>query len=323
MPSMSNLSLLASLKAFDATVRAGTMVAAAKALDLQQPTLSAHIARLESEFGVELFYRRGRKLELTPFGVALHEYATRIFRAEEDTHEFLIAARNQFRGRLTICAVGPYNVTPIIKRFAQQRPLVTIVVSVGDSKEIVERITGYHGDIGVLVHAVDDPHLHCVPYREQPLVVFAPTTHPLAERTSVRMRDLHQQSFVMREKGSTTRRVFEQALQESKIAVRVSLEMGSREAVREAVAQGLGLGIVADSAYVPDPRIVRLPIEDRHLATHCHIICRTERRQVPLIADFLKTAQQMQSMQSEGVAASSRSYRSPNRALGRSNESLS
>ena len=76
-------------------------------------------------------------------------------------------------------------------------------------------------------------------------------------------------------------------------AIRFNLEMGSREAVREAVAQGLGLGIVADRAYVQDTRLVKLPLQCEALATHVHVICRSERRSVPLIREFLDTVERL------------------------------
>ncbi len=91
----------------------------------------------------------------------------------------------------------------------------------------------------------------------------------------------------MREVGSTTREVFEKGLAQAGVDVEIALEIGSREAVREAVAQGLGLGVVADTAYVADPRLVPLPIDGAGLHTHSHVICLAERRLVPLIASFL------------------------------------
>lgn len=290
---MSGLSVLAALKAFDATVRAGSMSAAARHLGLRQPTLSAHIARLERHYGVELFFRRGRRLELTPIGLELSECTRRAFRAEEDAIALLGAVKSQTAGRLRICAVGPYNVVPMIRTFRAQRPLVSIAVALGDSRWIVESILDFRGDLGVLVHAATDPDLHCVPFRRQPLVIFAAASHPLAQQARLRFEALQDQAFVMRETGSTTRRVFEQALRERGLSVNVSVEMGSREAVREAVAQGLGLGVVADGAYVPDPRLVKLPIIDFDVATHAHVICRAERRRVPLIAEFLRVVERL------------------------------
>lgn len=288
---------LSELKAFDATARCGSMSAAARALGLRQPTVSAHVARLEAHYGVELFHRRGQQLQLSEFGTALRDVTHRIFRAEDDALALLASARSCYHGRLTLCAVGPYNVTPMLKRFRERWPRVSLAVSVGDSRQIVEQVLDFRGDLGVLVHGVDDPRLHCVPYRRQRLMVFAPRTHALAQRGSVRLADLQHQEFVVREEGSTTRRVFEQGLHGAGVGIRVALEFGSREAVREAVAQGLGLGVVADSAYQPDPRLVPLPIEGPGLYTHSHVICLAERRQVPLLAGFLAIVDELRQLQ--------------------------
>lgn len=280
-------SALSELRAFDATARLGTMSAAARALDLRQPTVSAHIASLEDAYRVELFHRRGRRVELTSFGRSLAELTNRIFRAEQDAQALLAGARDRHQGRLTLCAVGPYNLTPLLRRFRARWPAVSVAVSVGDSREIVERVLDYRGDLGVLVHAVNDPRIHCVPLRRQRLMIIAHRAHPLARLQSIGLDDLRDQEFVLREDGSTTRKVFEEGLRQAGVQIRSSLEMGSREAVREAVAQGLGLGVVADTAHVADPRLVALPIHGPGLFTHSHVICLAERQRVPLIASFL------------------------------------
>jgi LysR family transcriptional regulator, low CO2-responsive transcriptional regulator len=288
---------LSELKAFDATAREGSMSAAARALALRQPTVSAHIAQLEQHYGVELFYRRGHRVELTDFGRSLRDITHRIFRAEADALTLLASARSRYHGRLTICAVGPYNVTPMLKAFRRRWPQVNLAVSVGDSREIVERVLDYRGDLGVLVHPVDDSRIHCVPFRRQQLVVFAHRDHPLALRGNLHLADLQDQEFVVREEGSTTRRVFEQHLASAGVQVRATLEIGSREAVREAVAQGLGLGVVADAAYVPDDRLVQLAVADMSACTHSHVICLDERRAVPLIAGFLSIVDELRGLQ--------------------------
>ena len=290
---MTGTRLLAALKAFDATARAGNMTAAARALGLQQPTLSAHIQRLEQIHGVELFRRRGRRLELTDFGRTLLEHTRRVFSAEEDAHALLLAAQNRYAGRLVIHAIGPYNLVPILRVFARRHPQVSLVVRVGDSRSIASRILDHQGDVGLVLNPVDDPALECVEHRRQALVVFAAADHPLARRAALTMADLQQQRFVIREEGSTTRRVFEDAMRRRGLGFQVAIEMGSREAVREAVAQGMGLGVVAEPAYVPDARLVRLPVRDSDMATHVHLVCRRERRPSPLVATFFDIAAEL------------------------------
>lgn len=294
-------SLLAALKAFDVTARLGSMTAAARCLHLQQPTISAHVQRLEQQFGVELFYRRGRRLELTPFGRSLVECTRRTFSAEEDAMALLAAARQQFIGRLSVHAIGPYNVVPVLRSFAAQHPKVTLVVGVGDSRTITHKIVDYQGDVGIVLNHAPHADLFCMPYRRQSLVVFAHRAHPLAGRDPIAMRDLAGQRFVIREEGSTTRRVFERELAAHGVRIQVAVEMGSREAVREAVAEGMGLGVVAQTAYIPDTRLVPLQVADSNMATQVDIICRAERRHAPLVAAFFAAAER--TAPHEGTAA--------------------
>jgi LysR family transcriptional regulator, low CO2-responsive transcriptional regulator len=282
-----DLSSSAELRAFDATARSGSMSAAARLLGIRQPTISAHIAGLEKRFGVELFVRRGRGVELTTFGEALHEVSNRIYRAEQQAALLLLSARSQYEGHLKVSAVGPYNVLPMVKRYRALFPKIRLAISVGDSRQIVESILNHRDDVGVLLHAVNDERVHCVPFRRQALVVFAAVTHPLANRKNITLCDLEGYEFVLREQGSQTRSVFESGLAAAGVGIRSSLEMGSREAVREAVAQGLGLGVVAQTAFAPDARLVLLPVIDMNLSTHVHVICLAERHSAPLIAGFL------------------------------------
>ncbi len=148
------------------------MTAAARVLAIQQPTVSSHIQRLEVDFGVELFHRRGRRLELTSFGRTLLDYTRRTFSGEEDAHALLAAAKNQYVGRLVIHAIGPHNVLPVLKLFMKQFPQVNVAVGVGDSRTITEKILDYQGDVGMVLNHVAHPDLFGAAYRTQRLVIF-------------------------------------------------------------------------------------------------------------------------------------------------------
>lgn len=281
----------AELRAFEATARTGSMSGAARLLGLSQPTISAHIASLEQRFGVELFHRRGRGVVLTEFGALLHEATHRVLRAEEEAELLLLSARSQYRGHLRLGAIGPYNVLPILRRFRASHPRVQVTVRMADSRAVLRGVLDLEHDVGILLHAVDDARVHCLPYRRQPLVVLAPRAHALAGRGRVSLEDLHGQEFVLREPGSGTRAVFEAGLAAAGVQVRCAVVMGSREGVREAVAQGLGLGVVAATAWVPDDRVVALALHPDDLATHVHVVCLKDRLQASLIQRFLLAAQ--------------------------------
>lgn len=273
----------AELRAFDATVRAGSVSAGARLLGLRQPTVSAHIASIERAYNVQLFHRVGGRLELSEFGRTLHEATSQTRRGEEQAHELLVGARSGYEGVLRLGAIGPYNALPILAKFRKAHPRIRLRVFIGDSVTVLERVRAREDEIGMLLHAVDDPQIYCVGFRRQPLIVFAHRAHPLAAKPSILLQDLVNQEFVMREEGSQTRRVFEAALSAAGIKVRTSLEIGSREAVREAVAQGFGLGVVARTAFVPDERLTVLNVADIGLCTHVHAICLRDRVDLPLV----------------------------------------
>lgn len=275
---------------------------AARLLGLRQPTISAHIGSLEVAYGVELFHRRGRGIELTEFGAQLYEATGRIYRAEEQAAQMLLSARCQYQGHLRICAVGPYNVTPMIRKFRAAFPSVRLSVSMGDSRHITARILEHADDVGVLLHAVDDSRVYCLPFRRQRLIVFAARSHPLTSKAQLTVDDLQGQEFVMREDGSRTRAVFEAGLLAAGVGVRNSVEMGSREGVREAVAQGLGLGVVSDSAFTEDHRVVALPVAGLDLHNHVHVVCLKERAAAQLISSFLQTVRQLGAVGGAGIA---------------------
>ena len=107
-------------------------------------------------------------------------------------------------------------------------------------------------------------------------MVFARHDHPLAGRTGLRLRDLEGHEFVMREIGSTTRKVFEQRMARAQVPVRFGVEIGSREALREAVAEGLGLGVVAEPAYVADAPMACVALGTGRAIDHLDVLRRTE-----------------------------------------------
>lgn len=282
------------LRAFHLAAKLGSMSAAAKYAGVSQPTISAHINKLEKIYGLELFFRKGRQLELTEFGLMLHEVTNRMYEAETEALSLLEQGKLSYKGTLRISAVGPYNVMPIIERFRDGHPNVHISLSFGDSSQITEQVINYRSDAGILVHAVADPRIDCIPYRKQPLVIFASTSHRLASRKNCSFSDLRNENFVLREQGSSTRRVFQDVMAEKGIEIRSNLEIGSRESLHEAVALNLGLGVVSEMAYRMDSRTVILPISDPKLYTYVHVISRRDRQASLLVSRFRSIALSMQ-----------------------------
>ena len=280
--------LLTGLRAFHYTARLGGTTAAAAKIGVSQPTVSAQIGELERRFGVELFVQVGRRLRPTDFSESLLLITERLFDLEEEAHSVLIDAHGLRTGHLRVAAVGPYNVMPVLAQFRRWYPGVHVTLSVGDSQQIVERVRSYQADVGVLVHSVADDQVECIPFRRQRLQVFAHQGHALVARSRPTLRDLDGLDLVCREPGSTTQDVFDAALANAGVRMNRIMEIGSRESVREAVACGIGLGVVSEIAYIPDPRLRLLAIEDLQAFTHSHVICLRERLRSRLLNAFLQ-----------------------------------
>ena len=109
----------------------------------------------------------------------------------------------------------------------------------------------------------------------------------MVKRRSIRIRELEGQPLIQREQGSTTRRALEGALEQAGVKPRVVMEIGSREAIRFAVARGIGIGAVSEAEYVPDPRLRAIPVSDAEIYTYAHVVCLRERQNARLVRAFL------------------------------------
>ena len=278
---------LTQLRSFHAVASAGGFIAGAAALNVSQPTLTAQIKALEADYGVQLFYRRNRRSELTPTGRDLHAITKRLFAEEHEARELLTAAEGLRTGQLKIGAVGPYHVTEMLAAFNQRYPGISLSMSLGNSSEVQRDLLEYQTDVSVLAHIDPDSRLLTIPYRRHPVLVFMSSDHRLSKRKKVKMRELADEPFVARELGSTTRRAFEAAAEAHGIALRTIIEIGSREAIREAVIRGIGIGYVSEAEVIPDPRLSAVPIADAEIFTSAHVVVLRERQHSRIIKAFL------------------------------------
>jgi aminoethylphosphonate catabolism LysR family transcriptional regulator len=276
------------LRSFHAVATAGGFNAAADAVHITQPTLTAQVGALEEEYGVDLFIKKGRRRELTDTGRQLLAITSRLFAEEEEAVAFLEQSRELKTGRLSIGAVGPYHVTEMLAAFNRAYPAIELAVKLGNSHDVLADLLDYKSDIAVLAHIDEDDRLLTVPYRRHPVGVFVRKDHPMAKRKSVKLAALEGEPLIIRETGSTTRRAFEQALAKAKIKPRVVMEIGSREAIRGAVIHGLGISYVSEAEFVPDPSLRLIPISDAEIFTYAHVVILQKRAASRIIGAFLE-----------------------------------
>lgn len=275
------------LRSFHAVAEAGGFMAGAALLRVSQPTLTAQVAELEREYGIELFHRRNRRTELTAAGKDLHRITTRLFAEEREARDFLTQSKGLKTGLLRVGAVGPYHATEMLSAFGKRYPGIRIDVSIGNSADMRRDLLDYRTDIAVLAHLDDDPRLLTLPYRRHRILVFVRKDHRLSKRKSVRMAELAGERIVAREAGSTTRRAFEAAAKAKGMALDPAIVIGSREAIREAVIRGLGIGYVSEAEFVPDPALKAIALADADIHTEAHVVVLADRRHERMIRAFL------------------------------------
>ncbi|NNF80141.1 MAG: LysR family transcriptional regulator [Rhizobiales bacterium] len=277
-------------RSFHASAELGGFTAAAKALRISQPTITAQVRELETLYGVELFARRGRNVVLTSVGEELYEMTKRIAHLEGEAKEFLQAHGGLQAGHLNLAAVGPFHATDVLVALKTQYPEIQVSVQLGNSQRTLERLLEFTADVAMIAHFEDDPRVEMVPFSQHRVIVFVHADHPWFSRKSVRMKDLEGQDFVLREQGSTTRLAFETALGEAGITINPVVEIGSREAVWKAVEQGIGIGVVADFEFVPHPRLRTVEISDAEISTSYQIAYLKERSNSRLIQTLIRIA---------------------------------
>ena len=285
---------LTQLRSFHAVARAGGFTGGAKLLHISQPTVTTQVRFLEQTYGIELFYRRGHKVTLTPLGEQLYAMTQKIFALESETVHMLKDSGQLKSGHLRVGAVGPFHVTEMLAEFNQRYPGMQVSVRVGNSEAVLETLVSYQTDVAVLAHFTDDPRFHFVPYRRHPVMIFVHRSHRFAGRKSIRIKDLDGEGLILREVGSTTRKALEEALEQAGVAPRVLMEIGSREAIREAVIKGVGIGAVSEIEYIPDPALCMLRVRDADMYTHAHVVCLEERRGARLVKAFLDIVADLQ-----------------------------
>jgi LysR family transcriptional regulator, low CO2-responsive transcriptional regulator len=278
---------LTQLRSFHAVAHAGGFVAGAALLNVSQPTLTAQVAALEAEFGVELFIRRNRRTEITPAGRDLYAITTRMFAEEQEARQFLEDSKELRTGKLRVGAVGPFHVTEMLAAFNRRYPGIQISVVIGNSLEAQRKLLNYETDIAVLAHIDEDERLLTTPYRRHNVVVFTRTDHRFGGRDAIRLEELAGERLIVRELGSTTRRAFESALRARGVSMQVVMEIGSREAIRDAVLRGIGISYVSEAEFIPHPELTWAAIADADIYTYAHVSVLAERRNGRIIKAFL------------------------------------
>jgi aminoethylphosphonate catabolism LysR family transcriptional regulator len=279
----------AHLRSFHAVATHGSFTRAAEMLNITQPTLSGQVKDLEERYGTKLFVRLGRRIELTDIGRSAFNITRLLFRHEQEVEHLLQSARALTSGELRVAADSPYIATPLLAQFQRIYPGIQISIQYGNSQQLMSWIESRRCDVAFLPNIPQgDDKLFSIPLVPDRLVVFVSREHDWAERRTVSIEDLVAQRVVLREKGSRTRSILEEAVADAGLALDDVMEIGGREGVREAVAAGFGVGVVAESELLADSRLRALPVSNAELVHAEYVVCLQEMRSLRVNDAFLE-----------------------------------
>lgn len=278
------------LRAFHLVAEQGSFSAAARASGLSQPNLSGQVTALEKAYGVRLFDRRGRSVTPTETGRHLQGVTTRLFALQDEAQALLVGEQTLTRGHLRIAADSAHHVIPIMAGLKTRAAGLTFALSIDNSAVVLDRLLRHEADVAVMAKSVSDPRLHALRLRTDRIVLFVPTRHPFTRRGRAPLAALADQELVLRERGSITREVLEQAMAAASVRPRAIVEVQTREGVREAVAAGFGVGAVFASELGDDRRFRQIAVADTDLDVAEYAVCLQERRRVALVRAFMDEA---------------------------------
>lgn len=282
----------AQIRAFYSVVREGGVGRAAKFLNVSQPTVSQHLRALEETAAVPLFERRGRGLALTPEGARLFAAAEHLMRAVAAVEDSLATPGELERGRLRIVSDSPPVVVQLLKRFRDRHQAVTISTALASKAQIMAEIADGEADFGITVDPTVGVDYTAIPLRSDGLSLCVWRGHPLARKRRVELMDLAPEVLLLREPGSRTRNLLQQAMNQRDVTPREAIEIGSREVLREAVALEIGVTVFTASECPPDPRLAYVPIHEPGLmiVVHEHLVFRKRTLIRPEMAALIEIA---------------------------------
>ncbi|OLS38157.1 LysR family transcriptional regulator [Alkalihalophilus pseudofirmus] len=258
----------------------------AKVHHLSQPSVSSQIRQLEDRFGVRLFERTTKKIELTESGELLHQYAKMIIDMVDKAEKDVALLSDSIYGELSIGAsltIGENLLPFILGKFKRDFPRVHLLMKIYNSKQIIDKVYDEEIDLGFIEAPMSNKQLICKPFLEDELVVITSTQfeHPsLQGKEQLSTEDLFTLPIILREKGSGTRQVMEETLIKNNLdpeQLRVILELENTESIKATVQSGMGVSIMSQSAIEKELKLGLLKkyrIAGIHLRRHFYVVQR-------------------------------------------------
>ena len=281
------------LRTFLAVRRHRNYTRAGEEVFLTQPAVSRQVRQLEEELGVRLFEQIGKSLHLTDAGKTLAVEAEKLLGAMERTAEAVRSHRSAERGSVRIGASttpGFYLLPDLLGRFHRRFPKVALHYTVENSLRIEQMLVRNELDLGFVGARLSSGELELKPLVEDEIVCFAAPSHRLAKARRIDPSLFEEEMWVIREKGSATRRIFEDSLSSRKGTIRNAIELACPEACKALVRAGIGISFMSVHGLRSEIRakcLVKIPVTGMSLKRPIFLARHSEKRNSPVMESFL------------------------------------
>ena len=229
--------------------------AAASELFISQPAVTAQVKSFEEFCNLKLFKKRGRRVYLTYEGKSLYAYAAKIFKFEKEVENVIDDMRELKRGILslgTTKAYARYFMPLMITTFHKNYPKIKIQLNEGSSLDMIHSLLDLKIEVAVIAKAEDNPEINFFPFSQEEMAVIVSVNHPFAKRKSVTFKDLAEEPFIMKEKGSGTRKLVEESFEKEDCLPDILMETSNTEFIKQLVQRGEGVSFVVREAVAAE-----------------------------------------------------------------------
>jgi DNA-binding transcriptional LysR family regulator len=235
------------LKVFEAVARHSSFTRAAEELFLTQPTVSMQVKQLSKAVGMPLFEQVGKRLYLTEAGKRLYATCQDVFERLSQFEISIADLKGLKQGslRLSVVTTAKYVIPRLLGPFCQRYPGIDVSLTVTNHEYLLDNLGENRDDLYILSQPPDDMDVSIHPFLENPLVVIAWRDHPLVNEKKIPLKRIAEEPFIMREPGSGTRHAVQQLFDDHGLDLQVKLDLGSNEAIKQAIAGGLGISVLS------------------------------------------------------------------------------
>jgi DNA-binding transcriptional LysR family regulator len=285
------------IEIFCSLVKYRSFSKAAETLFLTQPTVSSHIKNLEDDLGVQLIDRIGKRIVLTEAGEILFRHGQKLLSLRDHARQEIEAISGNVTGILKIggsTIPGAYILPSFVGTFKKKYPAASIQLMIDDTAKVTEAVLSGELQIGVVGARTPDAHIEAHTFLKDELVVAVPPDHAWAHKKHIPAHALADEPFLLREKGSGTRRIMEERLSKagfSPAQLKAVAVMGSSDAVRQSVKAGLGVSILSIRALKDDleaGRLAAVRIKGVPMERNFSVILLKGKSRSPLCKAFLE-----------------------------------